>query len=271
VADASEYHDAMLAVLDLIWGDGFMAPGGAGNVARLVEGLDVRGRRVLDIGCGAGGPACLLAATHGARVVGTDLEPHLIERARRRALEEGLVGQTDFRVVEPGPLGFPDASFDVVVSSGAFTQTAAKRDLFAECLRVLRPGGHLRAYDWMKCEGEYSEDMLHFFEMEGLTYAMETPARHAEILNEVGFVDVEVRDASAWYRRRVRAEYEALRGELYPRLLDLIGPEQADHFVEDWRSMCVVCEKGEMLQAYCRARRPPRGEEGSLPPESASE
>jgi phosphoethanolamine N-methyltransferase len=256
VAEESEYHDAMLAVLDLIWGEGFMAPGGEGNVARLVDGLDLRERRVLDIGCGAGGPACVLAGRHGARVVGTDLEPHLIERARRRAHEQGLDDRTQFRVVEPGPLAFPDAAFDLVVSSGAFTQIEKKREMFGECLRILRPGGALRSYDWMKSEGDYSQDMRSFFELEGLTYAMETLERHEELLREVGFVDVEVRDASGWYRRRVRAEYEALRSELYPRMLELIGRNQADHFVRNWRAMTIVCEKGEMRQGYCRARRP---------------
>jgi len=57
----SEYHDAMITLLETIWGKGFMAPGGAGNVAIQVDGLDLIGKRVLDIGCGLGGPDHLLA------------------------------------------------------------------------------------------------------------------------------------------------------------------------------------------------------------------
>jgi hypothetical protein len=53
---ADEYHDAMIAMLELIWGAGFMAPGGEGNVANLVKGLEVRDKRVLDIGCGSAAP-----------------------------------------------------------------------------------------------------------------------------------------------------------------------------------------------------------------------
>jgi phosphoethanolamine N-methyltransferase len=78
----NEYHDSMVAVLELVWGEGFMAPGGEGNVAKMVEGLDLEGRRVLDLSCGLGGPACILAGKYGADVVATDLEPPLIERAR---------------------------------------------------------------------------------------------------------------------------------------------------------------------------------------------
>lgn len=251
-----EYHDAMVTLLELIWGEGFMSPGGEGNVARLVGDLDLAGRRVLDIGCGLGGPAFVLARKYGARVVGIDLEVPLIERARARARSLGLEARTEFRAVEAGPLDFPDESFDLVMSCGAFTQIADKPGMFQECRRVLRRGGFLSCYDWMKRVGEYSPDMLYFFKMEGLTYAMESPDAYAELLRQAGFVDVEVTDVSDWYRKKARSEHEQLRGELNARMVELIGQEQADHFVENWRAMVVVCEKGEMRQAYCRARKP---------------
>jgi phosphoethanolamine N-methyltransferase len=256
MGNESEYHDAMITLLELIWGEGFMAPGGKGNIAKIVDGFDLQGKRVLDIGCGIGGPAFVLAGTYGANVVGTDLEPHLIEIANERAQKLGLVEKTDFRVVEPGPLTFPDESFDCVVSSGAFTQIADKLGMFKEVLRVLKPGGVFSCYDWMKTEGEYSDDMLYWFKIEELTYAMVTPEHHKEILTEAGFVDVETTDASKWYREHVRVEYEKVRGELYPRMLELIGKEQSEHFVENWRAMVVVCEKREMRQVYTRSRKP---------------
>lgn len=233
-----------------------MAPGGPGNVARQIAGLDVAGKRVLDVGCGLGGPDHLLAGEYGATVVGIDLEEHLIERANASAAELSVADNTEFLVVEPGPLAFPDESFDVVLSSGAFTQIAEKQKMFEECRRVLKPGGALTSYDWMKSEGDYSEDMLYFFEKEGLTYAMDTIENHRTILRDAGFVDIELADASDWYRREVRREYDALRGELNSRVVELIGQESADHFVENWRAMMVTCEKGEMKQVYIRAKKP---------------
>jgi phosphoethanolamine N-methyltransferase len=252
----SEYHDAMVTLLELIWGEGYMAPGGAGNVANIAKGLELRDKRVLDIGCGIGGPALELARSFGANVVGTDLDPKLIARARESARRLGLDAKTDFRVVEAGPLASPEASFDYVVSSGAFTQIAEKLAMFKEVLRVLKPGGVFSCYDWMKAEGEYSDDMLYFFEVEGLTYAMETPERYVRILEQAGFVDVSLREVTDWYRSHVHIEYEKIRGELYPRMLELIGREQADHFVENWRAMTIVCDKRELRQAYVRGRKP---------------
>jgi phosphoethanolamine N-methyltransferase len=256
----NEYHDSMVAMLELVWGEGFMAPGGEGNVAKMVEGLELEDRRVLDLGCGVGGPACILAGKYGAHVVGTDLEPPLIERARRRAAELGLGDRTEFEVVTSGRLTFDDESFDLIVSSGGVTQTADKLGIFQECLRVLKPGGTFSAYDWMRSEGEYSDDMRYWFEMEGLSYAMETPRGQEAMLREAGFDEVRVVDGSAWYRAQVRTEYERLRVGDYPRLVELIGKQAADHFVENWRATVVVCEKGEMLQVYSRARTSARAE-----------
>jgi len=250
-----EYHDAMIHLLELIWGEGYMAPGGSGLVDRLVQGLQLRNQRVLDIGSGLGGPCCHLALQHGAVATGIDIEPQLVSLANDRAMRLGLQDRCRFMLVEPGLLPFDDAQFDVVISAGAFTQIGDKSSLFAEILRVLRPAGALRSFDWTKSGELLSEDMRYFFEMEGLTYALETPATYATLLREAGFVDVSTRDDTAWYRHDVRQEYEQMKGPLYPRMSELLGSADADHFVEDWRSMVVVFEKGELTQTICRARK----------------
>ena len=250
-----EYPDEMIAMLEIIWGTGFMAPGGEGNIANLVEGLDVRDRRILDIGCGIGGPAFVLAEKYGAYVVGIDIEPELIERAQLRAKELKLDSRCEFLLVEPGPMTFPDESFDVVSSSGVIMQIEDKQQVFAEALRVLKPGGALTSYDWMKPEGEFSEEMLYWFKMERLTYGMKTFAEYETLLRDAGFTEIQLSDRSDWYRRKVKDEYEKIRTQLYPLMLQRLGKEEADHFVENWRAMKVVCEKGDVFQGYYRARK----------------
>ena len=248
-----EYDSAMLAAMDLIWGEGFMAPGGEGNVDNLVEGFELRGKRLLDIGCGQGRPACILAKKYGAYVVGTDLEGHLVDRSRQRAEKMELSAQTEFHTVIAGPLDFADASFDFIISSGAFTQIDDKLSMYQECLRVLKPGGVLSCYDWMKSEGEYSQDMLYWFEVEGLTYAMQTMEEHHQLLLAAGFGNATITDRSAWFRKKIKQELQQLETEYYPKILELIGQQETDHFIEDWRATMVVCDKQEMLQVYSRA------------------
>ena len=251
-----EYHDNMVKMLELIWGKGYMAPGGPDNVAKLLDGTEPEGKRILDIGCGIGGPAMEMARLHGGVVVGIDLEAPLIERARAAAEESGLQDRCTFRCVAAGPLPFSDGSFDIVVSSGAVTQTEDKTLLFDEIYRVLRPGGHYSCYEWMTSGAHCSDDMRYWLELEGLTYAFETLADYGRRLSEAGFDDVRTTDASGWYRAEVRREYELIKGELYDSMIELLGKGDADHFVESWRVMAIVCESSEMRQGYCRGRRP---------------
>jgi len=250
-----EYYDNMITMLELIWGEGYMAPGGSGNVEKMFIGIETAGKRILDIGCGLGGPAFEMANTFGADVVGIDLEVPLIKRATEAATKMGLQDRCKFRIVEAGALDFPDQSFDIVTSSGAITQISDKANIFRECFRVLKPGGYFTCYDWTKSEEPLSEDMFYWFKMEGLTYALETLEEYKVHLKKIGYIDVTIKDASKWYRNQVRKEYELMKGRLYPRMVELLGQKDADHFVEDWRAMLVVCEKGEIRQGYCRGRR----------------
>ena len=99
----------------LVWGDGFMSPGGPEEIALLLAGMDLNGKHVLDIGCGVGGIDAVLVQRHGAALVtGVDVDPALIAKATERAQREGLYEQLQFRQIEPGPLPFADATFDVI-------------------------------------------------------------------------------------------------------------------------------------------------------------
>ena len=251
-----EYDDNMVQMLELIWGDGYMAPGGTGNVEKLLASCEPAGKAILDIGCGIGGPAMYLARKYGATVTGIDLEAPLIERARRAATAAGLDRRCRFLRVAAGPLEFADESFDIVLSSGAVTQTADKSGLFAECLRVLKPGGQFACYEWMRSDREYSDEMHYWFELEGLTYALEQLDDYGKRLREAGFEAVRTVDASDWYRHESQREYERIKGTLYDRMTVSLGEDAAAHFVENWRILARVCASGELRQGYCYARKP---------------
>ena len=176
-----------------------MVPGGASRVAKMLRSLDTHRKRILDIGCGIGGPAFEMARTFEADVVGIDIEAPLIERAMDAAERHGLTDRCTFRTVDVGPLPFDDQSFDIVVTAGAITQIEDKEAIFNDCFRVLRPGGYLSCYNWTRTGGDYSEDMLYWFEMEGLTYALETLDDYRQHFLDCGYVDIEIEDASEWY------------------------------------------------------------------------
>ncbi len=252
-----EYDDGTVAMLELIWGEGFLAPGGSANVRQIVAGLDLRNKIVLDIGSGVGGVDLILAGEFGARVIGFEVERALIDRARDYAARAGLSEQIEFRRVEPGPLKLDDASVDVVFSSGAIIHIDDKRGLFKEIIRVLRPGGVVAAYDWLKGPDPYSDDMRYWFEMEGLTYAMDTLENYERMLREAGFVDIQSSDDTAWYRAHAKKEYARMMGELHEQMVAALGKDRAEHFVENWRASTIVLDSGELRT--CRFRAHKRG------------
>ncbi|WP_169951697.1 class I SAM-dependent methyltransferase [Microbispora sp. H11081] len=100
------------------------------------------GHRILDVGCGTGYLTRLLAPLVGSegRVTGVDPSPAMIGHARRRS-----PGNCSYQAGEGQELPFPDASFDIVVSSFAVHHmpVSARGAAMGEMFRVLRPGGRL--------------------------------------------------------------------------------------------------------------------------------
>ena len=101
----------------------------------------VRGKRILEVGCG-GGQCSIAFAKQGALVTGVDLSDEQIAFARRLAAQEGVT--VDFHQGPAEDLSpFPDQSYDLVFSAYAFHYVADMPRCLAECHRVLEPGGLL--------------------------------------------------------------------------------------------------------------------------------
>ena len=109
------------------------------HLLRLVDFDGYRGKKVLEVGCGAG-VDLVRFARGGAQVTGVDLTASAIDLARANFSQQGLAG--DFRVADGEQLPFPDGTFDLVYAHGVVQYTANPRRLVEECRRVLAPGGH---------------------------------------------------------------------------------------------------------------------------------
>src|SRR5262249_12900603 len=115
----------------------------------VVRGGRIRaGERVLDIACGAGNTA-RMARARGAAVTGLDLTPELLAVAQQRAAEEGQ-GDITWTVGDAEALPFPDASFDVVVSSCGLMFAPDQQKVADEVARVTRPGGRIAIQAWTR-------------------------------------------------------------------------------------------------------------------------
>jgi phosphoethanolamine N-methyltransferase len=258
LSEPGEYDDGMQALLQIIWGDGFLSPGGAAEIERLLEGSDISGCTVLDVGCGLGAIDELLVREYrAATVVGIDLDPSLLEDMQARIERARMTDRIRGIQVDGGPLPFADASFDVVFSKDSLVQIPDKPAIFAEVLRVLRPGGRFIASDWLRGgTAEYSAEMMEFFRLEGIAYNMATLAQSADGLRAAGFDKVEIRDRHDWYLGLAQRELEAMEGPLNPLIVHRIGPERARHFIDNWRQLVVVLKRGELRPGYLKAVKP---------------
>jgi ubiquinone/menaquinone biosynthesis C-methylase UbiE len=128
--------------------DGELHPGGERLTLRLAELAGVgRGTRVVDVACGTGASARLLAREVGADTVGVDLGAQAIEDATRDAATDGLAGRARFVHGDAEALPLPGGSFDVALSECSLCTFPDKPRAVAEMARVLRPGGTIAIAD----------------------------------------------------------------------------------------------------------------------------
>lgn len=120
---------------------------GVGNPHRI--GPIQSGETVLDIGCGTGTDLLLAAKRTGStgRVIGVDMTPSMIERAKRAAIKAAVWEIVEIRRGTAEELPVESASIDVVISNGVLNLLSDKIRAFDEIYRVLKPAGRLYLAD----------------------------------------------------------------------------------------------------------------------------
>ena len=134
-----------------------------------VEVINQSKGRVLEVGVGTG--LSLPAYARQLEIVGIDLSPEMLEKARERVATEGLTNVTGLHEMDASDLKFPDAAFDTVVAMYVMTVVPDPEKVMRELSRVCRPGGeviivnHFSADDGMR--GWVERRMAPFADMLG--------------------------------------------------------------------------------------------------------
>ncbi len=102
------------------------------------------GKMLLDVACGAGGPALRVAAKTGCSVVGIEVHEQAVSTARSLAAQRGLSRRAEFQVADAAEqLPLSDAAFDAITCIDAINHLSNRRQVIGEWARLLKPGGRL--------------------------------------------------------------------------------------------------------------------------------
>ena len=224
------------------------------------EGGFRAGIRLLDIGCGVGGPALTIAAHSDAHVTGVSLVEKQVAIARQRAADHGLAGQTRFEVADAMCLPFADGTFDGAYVFDASCHMPDKGRFFKECARVLRPGGIFVGLDWLKKDGLAPQQEAKYIEpicrLHSVPHLCTLPELH-RYLTEAGLAVAVVEDASVHgdiLRNWELVDTLAVRG--IRGLLPWLIPPTLRMLTDGGLALSRGARAGAFLIGHWRARKP---------------
>ena len=162
--------------------------GGISATQRLLELCHiVPGQTVLDLGCGTGYTACLLAQAHQTRVIGVDIHPSSLAEARQRVVKAGAGSHVHLIQADAHHLPYASGAFDLVIAESVLVFCQALQ-VATEICRVLRPGGTFGANELTILQPP-PEELISLLQGTLGIRSFEPSGWHS-LLENAGFVDV---------------------------------------------------------------------------------
>ncbi len=157
---SSPWPDTRRTVAEMIWGDGFVAPGDAEATTTLVSafGLD-SSANMLEIGAGAGGGTRAIASQFGAYVTGFDLEPELAAAATAQAEIHSLDRKAAVHPLDPDNAEFKPQFYAAAMIHDTLYRIADKKALLEKVVGSLKPSGHLVIIDLFFADDAVTSEM----------------------------------------------------------------------------------------------------------------
>ncbi|KAK6916760.1 Sterol methyltransferase C-terminal [Dillenia turbinata] len=191
------------------------------------------GSRILDAGCGVGGPMRAIAAHSGANVVGLTINEYQVNRAKMHNKNAKLDNLCDVVCGDFLKMPFDEESFDGAYSIEATCHAPKLEDVYSEIFRVLKPGAMYVSYEWVTTELYSSENSEHVDIIHGIERGDALPGLRSfkdisEIARKVGFEVVMEKDlakppAKPWWLRLKMGRIAYWRNHILVSVLAFLG------------------------------------------------
>lgn len=244
-----EYDTTFTDLMQMTVGEGFLSFGGTEFLDKLFHGISLQGKKILDVGCGLGGPARYLAEKYDVEIIGIDIEPDVIMQAQSIHAVASLKGTLSFSLVEKNDFPFREDSFDLIFGNVSWLHVENKPFFFKKLYPLLKTGGYLLSSDWMHRTPYYSEDLQRFLSIDELNYSLTTQRDYEMALKDAGFEVLSSEDISEFMIKEFKIIYHNHFGPLGEKIKKHYGEKVYHTILHSWLLQRLVFEKGE-LQSY---------------------
>ena len=206
--DSSQYLAASILHYESVYGEDFVSPGGQAMASEMIGRMALKpGARVLDVGCGLGGSAFVMARDFGLQVDGIDLSKNMLALANEKLLANGLSDSVKLQWGDCLELDRVD-HYDAVYSRDVFLHIEGKHRLFSVLHAALKQGGTLLFTDYCCSPKPWSDEFNDYVEDRG--YSLQTTGEYAELITNAGFEQVVAEDITARFIEILHSDLERI-------------------------------------------------------------
>ena len=201
-----------LTVKQWLYGRGYLIPGDASQVLRLVEPFELdSSAKMLDLAAGLGGPSRAVAQAFHAHVLGLDRDPDLVRQATAMSHTQGLARLAQFKNCDPESFELEPESVDCALGREASYAVAEKERFLRVVVQALKPRGQLVLADFMRSDnGETRDEVSAWAALQPRRPVLWTLAQYTDCLKSLGFNLRVTEDMTGAYRRQIVASFISL-------------------------------------------------------------
>jgi phosphoethanolamine N-methyltransferase len=193
--DSAQYANESILKYEAVYGEDFVSPGGCELANELIGAMQLAaGSKVLDVGCGLGGSAFVMARDFDFVVDGIDLSLNMLNMANEKLRKYELAERITLTHGDCLELQCPDC-YDAIYSRDVFLHIHDKSRLFSVLKSLLRPGGKLLFTDYCCGEKPWNPEFSKYVDDRG--YDLHTLFEYAALVSEAGFKQVVYSDMSS--------------------------------------------------------------------------